>query len=44
LSIGLSRTVHGLLVKLANLLIEIVQRGHLLPFRRKRTGNWCQRR
>ena len=33
LSIGLPRTVHRLLVKLADLLIEIVQRGHLLTFR-----------
>src|SRR5215472_8769663 len=35
LSIGLPRTVHRLLVKLADLLIEIVQRRHLLPFRRR---------
>jgi hypothetical protein len=31
LSIGLPLTVHRLLVKLADLLIEIVQRRHLLP-------------
>jgi hypothetical protein len=34
LSIGLPLTVHRLLVKLADSLIEIVQRNHLLPFRR----------